>query len=53
VALKEDLEKRAGGPGHRNHLNSRGCPVQALLGRARNVGTDGSFPNFLKQGSPT
>src|SRR5216683_1516298 len=29
------VEKRAGGPSHRNHLNSRGCPVQALLGRAR------------------
>src|SRR6266849_72815 len=29
------VEKRAGGPSHRNHLNSRGCPVQALLGRVR------------------
>src|ERR1035441_6667485 len=24
-----------GGPCHRNRSNSRGCPVQALLGRAR------------------
>ncbi len=28
-------EEEAGGPGHRNHLDLRGCPVQALLGRAR------------------
>ena len=29
---------RAGGAAYRNHLNSRGCPVQALLGRAYEAG---------------